>query len=202
MKKIDTVYFDAGNVLIAFDHLRAFRQIGTLCDKSVDEVKEFYMGKSIHLDYECGKITTAELQQKFEEFSGKKLQREELALAASDIFFEISGMTDLVQQVIKSGVKVAIISNTCEIHWQQATAEHPIINLIQPQILSHEVGYLKPDERIYRDAFAATDSDPKSCLFIDDLQENIDAAEKLGITGHLFSGIDGLKEFLSSHQCI
>jgi putative hydrolase of the HAD superfamily len=51
--------------------------------------------------------------------------------------------------------------------------------------LSCEVGYAKPDPRIYAIALHSVRADPADALFIDDTPEHVDAATSLGMTGHV-----------------
>ena len=50
-------------------------------------------------------------------------------------------------------------------------------------VLSHEVGHMKPDQRFYQACVAAAGVPASSCLFIDDLPENVEGARRAGLTG-------------------
>ncbi|MER5630397.1 HAD-IA family hydrolase [Streptomyces nitrosporeus] len=54
-------------------------------------------------------------------------------------------------------------------------------------------GVAKPDPAIYRIAAARAGVPVDRCLFVDDRQENVDAAVALGMTGVLFREPDGLR---------
>ncbi|WP_371627906.1 HAD-IA family hydrolase [Streptomyces sp. NBC_01116] len=56
----------------------------------------------------------------------------------------------------------------------------------------------KPDPAIYRIAAARAGVPPARCLFVDDRQENVDAATALGMTGVLFRDPDDLRRALGS----
>lgn len=56
----------------------------------------------------------------------------------------------------------------------------------------------KPDPAIYRIAAARAGVPPARCLFVDDRQENVDAAIALGMTGVLFREPDDLRRALGS----
>ncbi|MEA1911046.1 MAG: HAD-IA family hydrolase, partial [Spirochaetota bacterium] len=58
-------------------------------------------------------------------------------------------------------------------------------------VISFEVKLNKPDRRIYDSLLLKYNLDPGETLFIDDIQENITAAEELGIQGiHYSSNIN------------
>jgi HAD superfamily hydrolase (TIGR01509 family) len=54
----------------------------------------------------------------------------------------------------------------------------------------------KPDAAIFRhtlEILGLADR-PKSAFFVDDMQENVDAARELGLNGILFTGLEQLHE--------
>jgi FMN phosphatase YigB (HAD superfamily) len=58
------------------------------------------------------------------------------------------------------------------------------------------VGLLKPDERIFREALQLVRSQPGECIFVDDLPENVAAAEQVGIKAHRLRSPNLLRDFL------
>ena len=64
-------------------------------------------------------------------------------------------------------------------------------------INSSEVGFTKPDPNIYFTALDTVGATPNQALFIDDNAGHVAAATRLGIAGHTYSGIDGLRQKLN-----
>lgn len=56
------------------------------------------------------------------------------------------------------------------------------------------LGRIKPDTRIYHTALDLTQSDPGSCVFVDDRIKNLEPARALGIRTIHFHGEDGADE--------
>jgi putative hydrolase of the HAD superfamily len=52
-------------------------------------------------------------------------------------------------------------------------------------VISAEVGMRKPEERIYRHAIELVGLPPAECVFVDDLEANVRAAEAIGMRGIL-----------------
>ena len=50
-------------------------------------------------------------------------------------------------------------------------------------VISAEVGMRKPEERIFRHAAELLGLAPEECVFIDDIEANIAAAEAIGLVG-------------------
>ena len=49
---------------------------------------------------------------------------------------------------------------------------------------SHEVGCMKPDLAIYEFAIKEMGFEPSECVFFDDVEENVEAARKVGMIAH------------------
>ncbi|MFF3221553.1 HAD family hydrolase [Nocardia suismassiliense] len=80
--------------------------------------------------------------------------------------------------------KTAIVSNT----WPQMRirmANAGLLDLVDAIVLSCEVGYAKPDPRIYITALQCVGAHPAEALFIDDTPGHVAIARSLGMAGHL-----------------
>jgi putative hydrolase of the HAD superfamily len=91
-------------------------------------------------------------------------------------------MQDLLRRVRQSGLKTAMLSNSWGI---SAYPVDVLAELFDAVVISAEVGMRKPEERIFRHAASLLGLDPAECVFIDDIEANVRAAEALGMTGVL-----------------
>ncbi|MFC9435266.1 HAD family hydrolase [Nocardia sp. NPDC057030] len=84
---------------------------------------------------------------------------------------------------LRGSAKTAIVSNTWpEIRVRMARVG--LLDMVDAILLSCEVGYAKPDPRIYTAALRCVGADPTETLFIDDAPANVAAASSLGIHSH------------------
>jgi len=86
--------------------------------------------------------------------------------------------------------KTGIVSNSfvgAREREQDAYGFHELFDVI---VYSHEVGYLKPDPRIYRLACEQLAVSPDDVVFVDDLDANVEAARAVGMTGIVFADND------------
>jgi putative hydrolase of the HAD superfamily len=91
-------------------------------------------------------------------------------------------MRDLLRQVRRAGLKTAMLSNS----WGAGAYPADVLaELFDAVVISAEVGMRKPEERIFRHAAGLLGLDPAECVFIDDIEANVQAAEALGMTGVL-----------------
>jgi FMN phosphatase YigB (HAD superfamily) len=66
-------------------------------------------------------------------------------------------------------------------------------------VLSGEEGIAKPDPAIYHLVCDRLDTPPEECAFVDDMQENVDAATQVGMTAHRHVSTADTIEWLGRH---
>ncbi len=84
---------------------------------------------------------------------------------------------------LRDRARTAIVSNA----WpgtRERIAQAGMLDLADETVLSCEVGYAKPDPRIYQAALRQLAASPGDALFVDDMPANVAAARSLGMTGH------------------
>ncbi len=94
----------------------------------------------------------------------------------------VPAMYDTIRALRGAGFSTALLSNS----W--GAEEYPRTDfpaLFDAVIISAEVGMRKPEERIFLYAAQALGLEPRECVFVDDVEANIDAAAACGMTGVL-----------------
>ncbi|WP_225801239.1 HAD family phosphatase [Streptomyces sp. NK15101] len=81
---------------------------------------------------------------------------------------------------------LGILSNSFVGARERETELYRFDELVDRIVYSHEIGIEKPDPRAFEAACAALDARPESCLFIDDVAVNVEAARAAGMQAHLF----------------
>lgn len=90
----------------------------------------------------------------------------------------------------RQNVKVAVISNTNPVHTRWLHDAISELQAMDTVILSCEVGLRKPDSKIYWLAVERLALAPANCFFLDDLAENVAAAQAAGMAGLVHSAWD------------
>lgn len=94
----------------------------------------------------------------------------------------------LVEKYVAQGHSVYILSNWDGESFKIIRQRHPeFFNQFSGIVLSGECGMLKPDSPIFNHLLDTYKLEPASCVFIDNQQNNIDGASKVGIKGILLS---------------
>lgn len=109
----------------------------------------------------------------------------------------VAGMPPLVGALEEARVPLFGLSNLPDAVADLTFDAFPLIKLLRDVVVSGAEGVVKPDRHIYEIALARMGNpDPADVLFIDDRPNNIEAAQALGLQGHVFDGVEGLKERL------
>jgi epoxide hydrolase-like predicted phosphatase len=95
-------------------------------------------------------------------------------------------MLDLFRQLKAGGVPTGLLSNS----WGFGYPRELFPDMFDAVVISGEVGMRKPEPRIFLHAAELLGLAPQECVFIDDIQANISAAEQIGFTGVLHSAAD------------
>jgi len=101
----------------------------------------------------------------------------------------LPGMGDIVHALHARGVPLYAITNFSDEFWPPFRArEAAIFELFEDVVVSGTERLVKPDPAIYRLALDRFGLAPHEAIFIDDREDNVRAAEALGIAGHHFQG--------------
>ena len=95
---------------------------------------------------------------------------------------------------LKNRYKLAILSNMGK-NWSMAREEQfHISEWFDEVVWSCDLGISKPNKQIFNYLTDKLNINPEECVFIDDKQSNIDAAQSLGMKGILYQNPQQLKQ--------
>lgn len=142
-------------------------------------------GKHPLFELECGRITEAEFDDQLatalEPHVGHRPNIRQFGL---DLFGQLEvnpGMIDLIREVKRDGYRASLLTNNVK-EWEKLWREMiPVDELFETVVDSAFVGIRKPDPRIYELLLGRVNLPAGSCIFIDDMKINCDAASELGI---------------------
>jgi len=189
---IEALLFDLGKVLVDFDFELGLRQFAAKTTLSREEFERVIWDKQWIRRYERGEISTAEYHQHLCESGKLCMGIEEFEEAWSSVFLPDLILPELLLMNLKERYPLILVSNTNELHAAFIAKRYSVFDYFGHRILSHEVGSLKPDSRIYEEAIRVSGKAPEALFFTDDREENIEAALQLGIRAHLFRSLSGL----------
>lgn len=111
------------------------------------------------------------------------------------------GMLGLIQTLQERGYQTAMLSNTTPMH-TEIICKLGYYEYFCPVLLSYQIQAAKPHRRAYEILLEVLDRPASECLFIDDKEENVEAAKALGIDAIQFFSHDQLVQELSKRRIL
>ena len=107
---------------------------------------------------------------------------------------EVPGTIDVVRDLHADGVPLVGLTNwSDELYYPYAAERFEVLALLDDVVVSGEVKVAKPDPRAYRIAAERSGHPIERLLFVDDMQDNVDAAAALGMDGVVFTDAAALR---------
>lgn len=107
------------------------------------------------------------------------------------------GMEQFVGELKNKGYGLYLLSNT-SLRFYEFSKVYQVFRHFDGKIISATEKLMKPDPAIYRLLCSRFRLLPKECIFIDDVQANVDAARKIGMNAHRFEGAAELSAYFTS----
>jgi 2-haloacid dehalogenase len=108
----------------------------------------------------------------------------------------VAGSTELLAELKAARVAVYGLTNWGRETWPLACARFPFLRSFDGVLVSSEVGITKPDPEIFRMFCTRFRVTPDEAVYIDDVAENVAAAQSLGFHGIVFTDADELRSDL------
>jgi putative hydrolase of the HAD superfamily len=177
--------FDFGNVFAFFDYSRACQRyaasLGLTGPKLLSLLRERGL-MDVVVPYEQGLFPSEEFIARVGKLAGLRLDPAEFAADWADIFELNAPVAALVARLGSRGYRLALGSNTNEIHARHFRAK--FAEALRPfgqLVLSYEIGHVKPSAAFYQACALAVDAELTDCVFIDDMPENVAGARSAGL---------------------
>ncbi|MBI2142851.1 HAD family phosphatase [Candidatus Woesearchaeota archaeon] len=188
---VKAVISDLGSVLVNVDHSNMYAGFSRYSSLPAEEIARHFdprVLKGLEIELGTGKLPP----HRFYELMCKELRLnglsfEEFERIYSELFSPKKDTLKLIR-VLSKKYAIAMLSNTNGIHykyWAKVLGRN--MKLFKELILSFQVGVRKPDSRIFLEAARRLGVEPQQCVFIDDVEEYVEAAKKLGMRGITFS---------------
>lgn len=105
------------------------------------------------------------------------------------------GTLDVLAELREGGTRMALLSNA-GFDFGDPFRRSPMGAYFERVFVSAEIGLIKPDAEAYRHVARELSIDPDEMVFIDNKAVNVEGATAIGVTGHVFTGVDELRAFL------
>ena len=190
---IRAVIFDFGGVLVRTEDQAFRRALAARLDMTSEELGALIFESNSARQAILGEITTQEhwdFVRKILKLSEEEFPSVPLAFWGGDILD--TALMDYIRS-LHPQYKTALLSNAWDDLRGKLRQTWKIDDAFDEIIISSEVGFAKPDLRIYRLTLDRLRVNPDEAVFIDDFQENVDGA--------ILAGLQTIR-FESSHQVL
>jgi putative hydrolase of the HAD superfamily len=173
--KIKAVVFDLGDVILDWrtPFQAFFNRFRLELNSALDSCKDLI------IEAELGKMDTDELCRKMMQRLGHFSQWPNLRKIMPAGFIPREESFSLLKQ-LKGKYRLAILSNLELGQFEAINKLWRLAQFFETAVISCEIGLRKPDPEIFRYLLNKLGLNSQDCLFIDDLDNNVEAAKKLG----------------------
>jgi HAD superfamily hydrolase (TIGR01509 family) len=194
--RLPALIFDFGNVVAFFDYQKACDRLAARLGQSGEAVRKELLEQGFAQTlarFEAGQMTSSDFAASVTARLGLSLDFDDFVRDWEDIFWLNEPVSRLIASLKSRGYTLILGSNTNlmhALHFRRKFAA--TLDLFDALVLSYEVGCLKPDVRFYEACASAAGARAGSCVFIDDLAENVEGARNAGLLGVHYQGDGGL----------
>ena len=185
---IKNVIMDMGKVLLSYDPHVILNKV---CE--AEEEKQLILANlfesEIWLMGDRGEITNEQRYDLAKEHLPKDLhpKLKECVKNWDICMLPIAGAKEFLRQCRENGLGLYVLSNACNLFYVYFP-RHYDLDFFDGVMVSSDVHLIKPDTRIYELLCETYGLNPEECVFIDDRPENVEAAERVGMKGIVFTG--------------
>lgn len=183
---LQNVILDIGDVLVHSNYRRFFREKG-YDDAMIEQLAAATFLSPAWSELDRGVWSFDRLMEAF-------VQNDpEIEDALRGVFDDTSGFViafpyaqDWIRRMQSEGLRVYCLSNISDLIYHGCEREFDFLKLVDGQVLSYQEKLVKPDPAIYRLLLDRYGLDPGASVFVDNTEENVNVAKRLGLRGIVF----------------
>ena len=195
------IILDMGNVLLEWNKDKILQGVSEMKkDYLILDKTIFQSGLWERLD--LGTMTREELVLKVVSMLGRAYQKK-----VEEVIWNWPSYIDIYREVFpvlselkKKGHRIFVLSNTSKVFYDLLEEQlSPLKELLDGFVLSCDIKAIKPDLAMFKGILEKYQLDPVNCVFLDDIEDNTNAAEKLGIRAYQVKKRSDVVDILKSY---
>ena len=200
MKKIETIIFDLGGVLVDWNPRYLYRKIF-----DSEEEMETFLGEICTMEWnaeqDAGRTFAEATQLLVDQYPDYEPQIRAYFDRWEEMFSDnIEGSIKVLEELIAHpDYGVYALTNWSAETWPIALRKFPFFKWFEGVLVSGEENMKKPDLRIYRLICERFNLNIEKCLFFDDSPKNIVGAREAGMQAFQFLSPEQLREELAGY---
>ncbi len=207
LSNYDAIIFDLGGVILPLEYGATVRELSRLLSMDASGIYTQAKQGELFDQFERGEISGSSFRERLLKLTGSSqhLESEQVDAAWNALLGHVPAKNVTFLRWLSKQKRTFLLSNTNEIHLRQFLKDyeqdHPqeaeFGALFERAYYSHEMGFRKPEQRIYEQLLVEHRLKPERTLFLDDNAHNIEGARQLGIQAEFHPTNTGLPERFS-----
>lgn len=182
---IDAIFFDIGKVLVDYEYELAGWRLTGGNPEAAAALAEFCEDSEAAWAFNTGRLTPEEYFDVIKEGFGLSVSYDQFKEMYCQIFKENEAGVELFKGLKKKN-PIFLISNTNPLHAAYERKAFPFFADVSGEIFSCEVGFAKPDPRIFEAALEKAGVLAGQAVYFDDKGGHVAAAKALGMNAFVF----------------
>lgn len=186
--------FDIGNVILNFDP-KKFLYTLTENEQDADALYETIFASKEWIMLDKGTITPEGARRRFVK---SRPELESLINAVMENWVEmltpVEETIDFLKEVREQGHSLYFLSNFHKSAADYVKRKYDFFDNFDGGVFSFEVKKVKPSSEIFERLLEKYELKAADCIFIDDVKENVETAEEMGMRGLQFTTVDDIRE--------
>ena len=193
--------FDLGKVLVDFDFSIAIRNLEKFGVLNPLKVFSLFRDSKLSQGWDKGLLEPEKFFEILRKELELKIQMDEFIPIWNNIFTEKKEMIEIVTSLHKK-YPIVVLSNTNPWHASYLREHCFWLNELNGFIASCDVHLLKPDPELFKLVLKNYSVKAKETFFVDDLKENVVAAQSLGMEAVLFKELNQFNSDLKQRSIL
>ncbi len=187
------ILFDLGKVLIDFDFKRGYRELEGICPYPAAEIPTRLAPTGLVERFETGLVEPRDFVAEFSRILALNLEYDHFSRIWSSIFTDVLIPEDMLE-ALAARYRLVLVSNTNALHFEMLRRNYGhLLRHFHHQVLSYEVGAMKPRPEIFRAAVERAGCRPEECFYTDDIAAFVEGARSIGIDAVQFESREQLQ---------
>jgi len=195
---LTNIIFDLGGVLFTNGTHRFAEILSQKCKRPISEISYLLNSSATGTAYREGKISRTEFWQHLRKTLNINEDIDALETEWITQYRLIHESHQIIESLHKQKKHVYFLSDNVKERIDRINDLYGFLRWFEGGVFSHEVGIRKPNPKVYAFLLEKYALNPHNSVFIDDKEENLPPAQKLGITPVLFTTPHELQEDLKS----
>ncbi|NIQ39120.1 MAG: HAD-IA family hydrolase [Proteobacteria bacterium] len=191
--------FDLGKVILDFDRRTITGRLARISRIPQRQVDDLIFRGGLEEMYDRGELSSRDFYRAVTGSLGIDIPFEAFKAIWTEIFAANEEVCEVVRTLSKH-YRLLLLSNTNEMHFDYVLGVFEILRIFDDYVLSYKVGERKPHPKIYEAVLERAQCPAGDCVYIDDMEENVMAARRLGIQGIVYRNGDQLRRSLRAFR--